>query len=530
MNSQNITEAILALEKELERTKIGADTIWLNSCGYIIFFMQVGFCLLESGSSRHKHHLHTIYLQLLNAFGTIFGWWILGFAFAYGLDHSNFIGAKYFAGDAFLDDPVKLGEWIFDMGSCTTAGKIVSGAILERIFPYTYFFFAIFMGAWIYPVGIHWAWHEDGWLKNLGYVDHAGSGVVHMVGGASALTACIIIGPRLFKFPKKNETDDETKKREMYNHVNFEANFISYTAIGTLLLWYCWYGFNCGSSHAAVSTDLQDNSILIGLVGINTTVATVAGGISALIIQYISFRKSGKPEDRYNIGLTCNGLLSGAVAVTAGCGTIYPYAAFIIGFMAGFIYYFYQWLIHKLHIDDPLHAGPIHLGTGSWGVAAVGIFHRQEGFLYGGGGKLFGVQLLGMICYFAWSFGHALIFFFIFKKLKLLRISEEDEIKGDVSAFGGIYMFNYDEESIKYYTSIFSNHMIHSEKINNHKYNINNNINSTPRDCKCSTRKCSAVQIPCYTSCVQASNGCTVATVASAVVSWSKQTLLQTKS
>lgn len=151
MADHNITQIIHNLEEELERIRTGADVAWVNSNGYIIFFMQAGFCLLESGSARHKHHMHTILLQLLNAMGSVFGWWIFGFAFAYGTDHSNFLGTIWFAGHQ-LNDAHYMAEWIFDMASAATAAKIVSGAILERIFAYAYFLFSIFMAAWIYPI------------------------------------------------------------------------------------------------------------------------------------------------------------------------------------------------------------------------------------------------------------------------------------------------------------------------------------------------------------------------------------------
>lgn len=462
MSSQD--QLILKLQEELERVKTGADIAWVNSCGYIIFFMQTGFCLLEAGAVRHKNHMHTILLQVLNALASVFGWWIFGFAFAYGNDNGKgFIGSKYFAGHELLKDAHKMADWIFDMGSAATAAKIVSGAILERVIPGTYFIYGIFMTAWIYPLAVHWAWHPQGWLKQLGYIDHAGSGVVHMTGGAAALAACLVIGPRLFRFSKKSETEAEIEKRIRYNHKNFDGNFVPFSAIGTLLLWYCWYGFNCGSSHAAVSTDESDNSSLIGIVGINTSIATSAGGMTLFAIVYIKSIIVKDIQIKYDVGLVCNGLLAGAVAVTAGCGTIYPYAAFIIGVMAGIIYYAYELLIFKLKIDDPLHAGPIHLGTGSFGVAAVGIFHKEKGFLYGGGGKLFGVQLLGVVCYFAWSFFHTLVFFLLMKLCKWDRVSEEEEIAGcDVTSCGGSMVFNYDEESLKYYNEKSRKDLINS--------------------------------------------------------------------
>jgi Amt family ammonium transporter len=145
-------QTLLNLQKEIERAQIGADISWVNSSGYIIFFMQTGFCLLESGTARHKHHNHTILLQLLNAMGCVFGWWILGDAFAYGDDVSHFIGTNYYAGKSLLENPIKMADWIFDMGSAATAGKIVSGAILERVFAYSYLLFSVFISAWIYPV------------------------------------------------------------------------------------------------------------------------------------------------------------------------------------------------------------------------------------------------------------------------------------------------------------------------------------------------------------------------------------------
>lgn len=152
MNVPQQIETLLRLQKEIEMSKVGADVSWVNSSGYIIFFMQTGFCLLESGTARHKHHNHTILLQLLNAMGSVFGWWILGYAFGYGDDVSHFIGNTYFAGKSLLESPQGMADWIFDMGSAATASKIVSGAILERVFAYSYLLFAVFMTAWIYPV------------------------------------------------------------------------------------------------------------------------------------------------------------------------------------------------------------------------------------------------------------------------------------------------------------------------------------------------------------------------------------------
>lgn len=152
MDTANQFETLLRLQKEIESAKVGADVAWVNSSGYIIFFMQTGFCLLESGTARHKHHNHTILLQLLNAMGCVFGWWILGYAFAYGDDVSHFIGTNFFAGKNLLESPQEMADWIFDMGSAATASKIVSGAILERVFAYSYLLFAVFMSGWIYPV------------------------------------------------------------------------------------------------------------------------------------------------------------------------------------------------------------------------------------------------------------------------------------------------------------------------------------------------------------------------------------------
>jgi Amt family ammonium transporter len=151
-DNRNFTALISQLQEDLERIRTGADVAWVNSTGYIIFFMQTGFCLLESGTARHKHHMHTILLQVLNAMGSVFGWWIFGFAFAYGYDHNNFLGTIWFAGDKLTQDSHKMADWIFDMGSAATAAKIVSGAILERIFAYAYLLFSVFMAAWIYPV------------------------------------------------------------------------------------------------------------------------------------------------------------------------------------------------------------------------------------------------------------------------------------------------------------------------------------------------------------------------------------------
>lgn len=458
-SNQNTTQLLLHIQEELNRVRTGADVAWINTNGFIIFFMQTGFCLLESGSSRYKSHMHTMMLQVINCIGAVLGWWILGYAFAYGVDRSGFIGAVYFAGDR-IKDPVEIANWMFDFGSAATAAKIVSGAVLERIETMAYLIESIFITAFIYPVVLHWAWHPAGWLKKIGYIDHAGSGVVHMVGGACALSACLFIGPRLFRFEKKDETEEEAKKRKLYNHKNFEGNFLPFTIVGGLLLWYCWYGFNCGSSHAVVSTDDDDNSFGVGRVGVNTTISSMGGGLSVLIIHFIYCKLYNENHQRYNAAYVINGILGGAVGITAAANTVYPYAAFIIGFMAGAVYYTYHLLIDYFHIDDPLHAGPIHLGTGSFGVVAEGIFHTSKGFLYGGGGRLFGVQLLGMVCIFAWAFGLNCILLAILKWLNILRVPEEAEIKGnDLISNGGMMVLNLDEESIKYYARLFQEAM-----------------------------------------------------------------------
>jgi Amt family ammonium transporter len=224
------------LTAQVQDVKNATDTVWISSMTYLVFLMQIGFSFLEAGSSRHKNHASTLIKNILDITVATLGWWLIGYGFAFGQSVSGVIGMTYFGGDQ-IDTWEEYTSWMFQWAFCGTASTIVSGCILERISIWGYVIFSCMMSMWIYPLIVHWCWSPMGWLKLYGYLDFAGSGVVHMVGGAAGLVGAIILGPRTGRFDK-----DHPNKQE------FHPNYHPHLALGTIILWFCWYGFNCGST------------------------------------------------------------------------------------------------------------------------------------------------------------------------------------------------------------------------------------------------------------------------------------------
>jgi Amt family ammonium transporter len=300
-----------------------------------------------------------------------------------------------------------------------------------------YLGYSALLTGFVYPTVVHWAWSSDGWLtsvpwkkedgdKSLKYQDFAGSGVVHMVGGFAGLMGAIMVGPRTGRF------DAQGRPIAMPGH---NAALV---VLGTFILWVGWYGFNCGSQASATSAD---DASVIGRVGITTTLAASAGGVTSLFLNYALYKV-------WDLIAVCNGVLAGLVSITAGCAVLDLYMAIFAGFIGAFVLFGSSKLLLKLRIDDPLEAFPVHGACGMWGVLAVGLFAKEKylgdenndryGALMGGNGRLFGVQLLAVVCIILWTCGILGPFFFVLKQAGLLRTSAEEEAAGlDESKHGG---------------------------------------------------------------------------------------------
>eukprot|EP00899_Mesostigma_viride_P014747 jgi/Mesvir1/23273/Mv20979-RA.1 len=439
----------MASVEQIERDLNG---FWALFGASYVFFMQTGFAMLEAGCVRAKNTKNILIKNVLDACMAAISWWFVGWAFAYGTDgrHPNaFIGGTDFfsankgwgdKGTAPTDSNAGnyWGNWLFQWAFSATASTIVSGAVAERCQFRAYLVYTTFMCGFVYPVVAHWGWSSEGFLSSEkpdptlganGMIDFAGSAVVHLTGGTAALMGALFLGPRIGKF------DREGNPLELPGHSSVLA------ALGTLILWFGWYGFN------SVSTLQFVGSMGVAQkVSVTTTLSAAFGGLTCLVIHTSLLHK---PMD---VGPILNGILAGLVAVTAGCSVIEPWAAAIIGTIGASLYYGASWLLqHKLRIDDPVDAAPVHLVNGTWGTLAAGLFAtkyntvtvygtspRDYGLLLGGGGRQFGVQVAGVAIIAAWSLTTMSACFMLLKRFDWLRVSAEVEISGmDKSKHGG---------------------------------------------------------------------------------------------
>lgn len=360
--------------------------------------------------------------------------WAVGFGLMFGVTAGGFIGTDGF----FLSDamPGKEGwEWtmvffLFQTVFAATAATIVSGAMAERTKFTSYLVYSIIISAIIYPISGHWAWgslfHGDGWLGKIGFIDFAGSTVVHSVGGWCALAGAIVLGPRLGKYTK----DGKSKAIPGHN--------IPLAALGVFILWMGWFGFNPGSTTTA--------DMSIGRIAVTTNLAAAAGAVTAMVAAWMLL---GKPD----ASMALNGVLAGLVAVTAPCADISPASAAIIGAVSGVLVVLSVLFIDKvLKIDDPVGAVSVHAVNGAWGTLAAGLFAEKAysgnvGLFFGGGFKPALVQLTGIVSVFAWAFFGALILFTVIKKTIGLRVTKEEEIEGldigehGMEAYSGFQIF-----------------------------------------------------------------------------------------
>ncbi len=389
-----------------------ADYIWTLIAAMFVFFMQAGFAMVEAGFTRAKNAVNIMMKNLMDfSIGTI-TFFAVGFGLMFGASKTGWFGTTgFFLSDFSVDgDPWVLAFWMFQVVFAATAATIVSGAMAERTKFSGYIMYSIFITGLVYPVFGSWAWgslfNGSGWLEGLGFIDFAGSTVVHSVGGWAALAGTLVLGPRIGKYAS------DGKVRPILGHN------IPMAAIGVLVLWLGWFGFNAGSTTAA-SKD-------IAMIFVNTNLAAAAGGVMAMITSWIKF---GKPE----ADMSLNGALAGLVGITAGCANVTPASSVIIGAVAGVIVVFSVVFFDKIKIDDPVGAISVHGVCGAWGTFAAGLFN-----IGGFTGKILAVQLTGIAACFLWTFPVAFLLFKLVDKTIGLRVTKEEELEGlDAVEHGG---------------------------------------------------------------------------------------------
>lgn len=380
--------------------------LWILLSGILVFFMQAGFTLVESGFTRSKNAVNISMKNILDiSVGTI-SFWALGYGLMYG-DTNGFIATS----GLFFNPGDGAHDVFFQTVFCATAATIVSGAIAGRTKYTTYVIFTIILTAIIYPISGSWQWNGGGFLANMGFIDFAGSSIVHSVGGWAALVGAWMVGPRLGKYV-------DGKSNVIPGH-----NLLLGT-LGVFILWLGWFGFNGGSQLAWGG----DDSIAASAVVMVTNLAAAAGGVGAMAVTWL---KDGKP----NLGMTLNGIIAGLVSITAGCGNMTFGGGFMAGLIGGIIVVFSIEFIDKvLKIDDAVGAASAHGVAGAWGTLVIGLWGVDGatgiGIFNGGGAGQLGIQAIGVLAYGVWATVTALIGFGILKSTLGLRVSEEVEING----------------------------------------------------------------------------------------------------
>lgn len=383
-----------------------ADVTWTLVAAFMVFFMQAGFALCEAGLTRAKNTGNILMKNMMDfCIGTPC-FWLVGFGVMFAGS-----GALIGGFDPFIQGSYDFGSlplWVyvvFQTVFCATAATIVSGSMAERTKFSAYCVYSAAISLIVYPISGHWIW-GGGWLSQLGFHDFAGSTAVHFVGGVTACLGAWMLGPRIGKYGKA---------RAIPGH-NLTA-----MALGVFILWFCWFGFNGGST---VSMTGNDTMISAGLICFNTNLAAALATVAALITTWVRY---GKPD----VSLTFNGTLAGLVAITAGCDMVDPFGAAIIGIVAGVLCVFsVEFFDNVAKIDDPVGAVSVHCVNGAWGTLATGLFSTSQGVFYGHGFGFFGVQVLGLVSVAAWVLAAMFVIFTLIKKTIGLRVTEKEEIDG----------------------------------------------------------------------------------------------------
>lgn len=396
-------------QTSIETLQAKLDMIWVAVAIGLVLFMQAGFTGLESGLVRAKNSINVAIKNVTDLIFSIAGFWVLGFGIMFGSTAWGVFGT-----DSFMlkgaDEPFALIFFAFQAVFAGTAVTIMSGAVAERVKFHAYLIVAVVIGAMVYPVAGHWIWGgaylegEDGWLAAMGFMDFAGSTVVHSVGGWVGLAGIIVLGSRIGRF------DADGKPRDI------PGCNVAMASIGVLILWFGWFGFNGGSTLAA-STDIA------GII-LNTMLAAAFGGVATFFISMFIHRVPV-------VERILNGILGGLVGVTAGADVLTPTGAVLIGLSSGCLVYFAEWLIlYVFKLDDPVGAVAVHGFGGAWGTLGLALLAPAENLSTGSHASQFLVQLIGVASTFGWAFGMGLICFYLLKKMGNLRVPPDQELKG----------------------------------------------------------------------------------------------------
>lgn len=432
----------MSLEEVLSAVNGEVFSVWFLIGAALVFWMQAGFAMVETGFTRAKNAGNILMKNLMDfCIGTVV-FILIGFGLLLGEDLVGIIGKPGF--DIFTDYAnFDWSNFVFNLVFCATTATIVSGAMAERTKFLSYCVYSAVISAVIYPIEAHWTW-GGGWLASLGFHDFAGSNCIHMVGGICALIGAAMLGPRIGKFTKKDGKVVKVNAIPGHN--------ITIGCLGVFILWLGWYGFN-----GAAATTVEE----LGSVFVTTTIAPAVATVVCMIFTWIKY---GKPD----VSMCLNASLAGLVAITAGCDVVDALGSIVIGAVAGLLVVFGVWLLdYKLHVDDPVGAVAVHCMNGIWGTIAVGLFATEtapafargygdgvsfganqivgEGLFYGGGFKLLGTQLLGVLATAAFTAVTITLTFLAIKKIFGLRVSREEEIvgldpteHGLPSAYGGM--------------------------------------------------------------------------------------------
>ena len=388
---------------------IAIDTMWVLLATALVFFMQAGFAMVETGFTRAKNAGNIIMKNLMDfAVGSLI-YFVFGFSIMFGESIGGVFGAIHlFSNDLYehlgLNIPI-YAFMIFQTVFAATAATIVSGAMAERTKFAAYLVFSFFITLVIYPVVGHWVW-GGGFLSELGFHDFAGSTVVHSVGGWTALIGAYILGPRVGKYNKDGSSN------------NIAGHSITLGALGVFILWFGWFGFNPGSTLSGTNPEA------IALIFMTTNLAAAAGAVGSMTLTWM---RSKKPD----VGMSLNGALGGLVAITAGTDAVSPLSAIAIGLIAGFvIVYGVEFIDKVLKVDDPVGAVAVHGLCGATGTILVGVFSTEAGLLFTGSFTLLGVQLLGVAAVAVWTLTTSFVLFKAIDLVVGLRVSEEEEVSG----------------------------------------------------------------------------------------------------
>ncbi len=395
----------LAMAAEEAVTRSTLHLAWLGVCAILVFFMQAGFALVESGVARAKNAVNVVMKNFTDTGTSTLGYWLAGYGLMFGASYAGWVGVSHFA-PAPKDGATAM-HIVYQMMFAATASTIMSGAVAERMRFGAYVLAAIVTSVVIYPIFGAWAWGGQGqslgWLRDLGFVDAAGSTVVHSVGGWSALAAVLVLGPRMGRFSRKGES------REIPGHN------LPMFALGAFILWFGWNGFNGGSA----KEDFSD----LGLILLNTNLGGAAGMVGAMLTMVFL---------RTPLLLTSsvNGALGGLVSVTAGCTTMDPAFAMLTGMIGGAIVILGSRLLDSARIDDVVGAIPVHAFCGVWGTLAAGLFYVGDLFSL----ERMTTQFIGVVAAFIWSFGTSWAMFKLIDVTMGLRASTMHEQRGlDIS-------------------------------------------------------------------------------------------------